>query len=53
MLEDPKDPNSALIVTGYYTYIGDDNVVYRIDYVADRNGYNIIKNEPAIQKRFG
>ena len=51
--EDPKDPDSPLVVTGFYTYIGDDNVVYKVEYIADRNGYNIVKNAPVGQKRFG
>lgn len=51
--EDPKDPDSPLIVTGFYTYIGNDNVVYKVEYIADRNGYNPVKAAPVGQKRFG
>lgn len=33
------DKLSVLSVKGYYSYIGTDGETYKVDYVADRNGF--------------
>ncbi|XP_044752643.1 endocuticle structural glycoprotein ABD-5-like isoform X2 [Coccinella septempunctata] len=40
------DENQVLRVNGYYAYIDKDNNPYRVNYVADENGYNIVTRPP-------
>ncbi|XP_062542082.1 uncharacterized protein LOC134210072 [Armigeres subalbatus] len=38
-VENVGTDDEAMRATGYYEYIGDDGVLYRVDYVADENGF--------------
>lgn len=38
-LKQTEDGNDALNKVGFYQYTGDDGKVYRVDYVADANGF--------------
>lgn len=38
-LEQTEEGNDAFRKVGYYQYVGDDNKIYRVDYVADANGF--------------
>ncbi|XP_058057250.1 larval cuticle protein LCP-30-like [Anopheles bellator] len=54
-IEDKGTPTEGLRSQGFYQYVGDDGVVYRVDYVADGNGFlpqgdHIPKVPPAIEK---
>uniref|UniRef100_A0A182Q4V5 Larval cuticle protein LCP-30 n=1 Tax=Anopheles farauti TaxID=69004 RepID=A0A182Q4V5_9DIPT len=54
-IEDKGTATEGLRSQGFYQYVGDDGVVYRVDYVADGNGFlpqgdHIPKVPPAIEK---
>lgn len=54
-IETTADGGEGLRSTGFYQYVGDDGQVYRVDYVADSNGFvpqgdHIPKTPPAIEK---
>ncbi|XP_053673258.1 larval cuticle protein LCP-30-like [Anopheles nili] len=54
-IEDKGTAGEGLRSQGFYQYVGDDGVVYRVDYVADGNGFlpqgdHIPKVPPAIEK---
>lgn len=38
-LKNPGTDNEALSVTGSFQYIGPDGVTYKVDYIADENGF--------------
>lgn len=38
-IEKLSSGDDGLRSTGFYQYIGDDGVLYRVDYVADDNGF--------------
>lgn len=38
-LEQTEEGKDAFRKVGYYQYVGDDNKIYRVDYVADANGF--------------
>lgn len=39
-IEKTESGDDALRTTGFYQYIGDDGKQYRVDYVADVNGFS-------------
>lgn len=54
-IETMADGAEGLRSTGFYQYVGDDGQLYRVDYVADGNGFvpqgdHIPKTPPAIEK---
>lgn len=54
-IEPDGNGSEGLRSTGYYEYVGDDGQLYRVDYVADSNGFipqgdHIPKVPPAIEK---
>lgn len=54
-IETTADGGEGLRSQGFYQYIGDDGQLYRVDYVADDNGFvpqgdHIPKTPPAIEK---
>ncbi|XP_035775233.1 larval cuticle protein LCP-30-like isoform X1 [Anopheles albimanus] len=54
-IEDKGTAGEGLRSQGFYQYVGDDGVLYRVDYVADGNGFlpqgdHIPKVPPAIEK---
>lgn len=54
-IETTADGGEGLRSTGFYQYVGDDGQLYRVDYVADNNGFvpqgdHIPKTPPAIEK---
>lgn len=54
-IEATAEGGEGLRSTGFYQYVGDDGQVYRVDYVADSNGFvpqgdHIPKTPPAIEK---
>lgn len=40
ILMNPGTPQEELVVVGRYSYKGDDDSVYTVMYIADKNGYN-------------
>uniref|UniRef100_A0A182YCY1 Uncharacterized protein n=2 Tax=Anopheles stephensi TaxID=30069 RepID=A0A182YCY1_ANOST len=47
------DPSTgALTVTGWYSYRTPDGAEYRVDYVADENGYRVTKQPGAVVSQF-
>ncbi|XP_077286114.1 endocuticle structural glycoprotein ABD-5-like isoform X1 [Arctopsyche grandis] len=38
-LKNPGTENEALSVTGTFQYLGPDGVLYKVDYIADENGF--------------
>lgn len=54
-IEPDGNGSEGLRSTGFYEYVGDDGQLYRVDYVADSNGFipqgdHIPKVPPAIEK---
>lgn len=54
-IETTAEGGEGLRSRGFYQYVGDDGQVYRVDYVADSNGFvpqgdHIPKTPPAIEK---
>lgn len=54
-IETTAEGGEGLRSQGFYQYVGDDGQVYRVDYVADSNGFvpqgdHIPKTPPAIEK---
>ncbi|XP_044750533.1 uncharacterized protein LOC123310907 [Coccinella septempunctata] len=50
LVNDPNsknDEDQIIRITGYYSYIDNDNNIFLVDYVADENGYNISRKEPS------
>ncbi|XP_045472430.1 larval cuticle protein 65Ag1-like isoform X1 [Harmonia axyridis] len=50
LIRDPNrksDEDEILRVNGYYLYTGEDNNLYRVDYIADENGYRTFKPIPS------
>ncbi|XP_044751783.1 larval cuticle protein 1-like isoform X2 [Coccinella septempunctata] len=41
-----NDDNQIIRVNGFYSYTDKDNNVYRVDYVADENGYRVLGKSP-------
>ncbi|XP_044752919.1 larval cuticle protein 1-like [Coccinella septempunctata] len=41
-----NDDNQIIRVNGFYSYTDKDNNVYRVDYVADENGYRVLEKAP-------
>lgn len=39
VLKNPGTDNEALSVTGSYSYLGPDGVIYSVRYIADENGF--------------
>lgn len=38
-IKDPGTDNESLVVTGSYSYVGDDGKTYEVKYTADENGF--------------
>ncbi|XP_067645759.1 larval cuticle protein 65Ag1-like [Eurosta solidaginis] len=38
-VQDLGTEDEAIVVRGFYQYIGDDGQTYRVDYIADKYGY--------------
>ncbi|XP_044752766.1 larval cuticle protein 1-like isoform X1 [Coccinella septempunctata] len=41
-----NDDNQIIIVNGFYSYTDKDNNMYRVEYVADENGYRVLEKTP-------
>ncbi|XP_044751784.1 larval cuticle protein 1-like isoform X3 [Coccinella septempunctata] len=41
-----NDDNQIIRVNGFYSYTDKDNNVYRVEYVADENGYRVLEKAP-------
>ncbi|XP_039965446.1 larval cuticle protein 65Ag1-like [Bactrocera tryoni] len=39
VVQDLGSEDEAIAVRGFYSYIGDDGQTYRVDYIADKNGF--------------
>lgn len=39
VLKNPGTDNEALSVTGSFSFVGQDGVVYQVTYIADENGF--------------
>lgn len=38
-----KDEDQILRINGFYSYTDEANIVHRVDYIADENGYKILE----------
>lgn len=43
-----KDEDQILRINGFYSYTDEANIVHRVDYVADENGYKILSKAPSV-----
>ncbi|GLV39268.1 Lcp65Ac [Carabus blaptoides fortunei] len=47
-IETNPDGTESQVVHGSYSYIGDNEVIYTVNYMADKNGYRLIKMVPSV-----